>query len=147
MSCLLAFLPLSVFDAGPFYKKKPLKQEISSRHPGEACAMAGSLGAHALLFVFAALALTLSTASQKIYSDESVPLGEAGGKNCSAQTQKEYYEMWQSANVKLGTALQSADYCHHAQVTHCLRFWRLCSALTPRMCFRTCSAEPNYSEH
>merc|ERR1712086_1128474 len=91
------------------------KQEISSRHPGEACAMAGSLGAHALLFVFAALALTLSTASQKIYSDESVPLGEAGGKNCSAQTQKEYYEMWQSANVKLGTALQSADYCHHAQ--------------------------------
>merc|ERR1712195_155917 len=82
---------------------------------GEACAMAGSLGAHALLFVFAALAPTLSTASQKIYLDDSVPLGEAGGKNCSAQTQKEYYEMWQSANVKLGTALQSADYCHHAQ--------------------------------
>lgn len=77
--------------------------------------MAGSLGAHALLFVFAALALNLSTASQKIYSDDSVPLGEAGGKNCSVQTQKEYYEMWQSANVKLGTALQSADYCHHAQ--------------------------------
>ena len=112
--------------------------------------MAGSLGAHALLFVFAALALNLSTASQKIYSDDSVPLGEAGGnsgKNCSAQTQKEYYEMRQSANVKLGTALQSADYCHHAQVTHCLRFWLLRSALTPRMGCRTCSAELSYSEH
>jgi len=68
------------------------------------------------LFAFVALALELSDAKPYPYAvGESARAAADAGKDCTAQTQAEYYKLWQTANLKLGSALQSADLCHSAQ--------------------------------